>query len=78
MRRKLKVYIKPRRLRKLRVEPVYRAPGFPAAKFGRAVDGGFGEVPGCESHAAFCFTSVATLAILNALDNFDKKMLCWW
>ncbi|GMG20839.1 unnamed protein product [Ambrosiozyma monospora] len=35
-------------------------------------DGGFGMVPGAESHAAQCFTCLGTLAICGALDKMDQ------
>ena len=57
-------------------------------------DGGFGMVPGAESHAAqgrqskstgnstlmlfAVWTSVSALTILGRLDVVDKDTLCWW
>ncbi|GAA6004719.1 hypothetical protein JCM11491_002205 [Sporobolomyces phaffii] len=44
----------------------------------RNFDGGFGMVEGAESHAAYVWTCVGTLAILNRLDLVDSDTLCWW
>ena len=41
-------------------------------------DGGFGCVPGVESHAAQCFCCVAALSIGNALHYVDRDQLGWW
>jgi geranylgeranyl transferase type-2 subunit beta len=41
-------------------------------------DGGYGSVPGNESHAGQVFTCVAALDIANALDRIDTDLLCWW
>ncbi|GME69999.1 unnamed protein product [[Candida] boidinii] len=42
-------------------------------------DGGFGMVPGAESHAAQIFTCVAMLAIVDRLDVIkNKELLLWW
>ncbi|KAF5103069.1 hypothetical protein D0Z00_000047 [Geotrichum galactomycetum] len=44
-------------------------------------DGGFGLVPGAESHAAQIFVCVGTLSILNKLDLLsaeEKDTTCWW
>ncbi|ODV60986.1 Rab geranylgeranyltransferase BET2 [Ascoidea rubescens DSM 1968] len=42
-------------------------------------DGGFGMVPGAESHAAQVFTCLGTLAILDRLDVInDQNLLGWW
>ncbi|GAA5937304.1 Rab geranylgeranyltransferase BET2 [Sporobolomyces koalae] len=41
-------------------------------------DGGFGMVEGAESHAAYVWTCVGTLAILDRLDLVDSDTLCWW
>ena len=41
-------------------------------------DGGFGCVPGAESHAGQIFCCVATLAIGNALDYVDRERLGFW
>jgi len=34
-------------------------------------DGGFGGMPGAESHAAYVFTAVGTLKILQDLDHVE-------
>ncbi|GAA5835509.1 hypothetical protein JCM5353_002380 [Sporobolomyces roseus] len=44
----------------------------------RNFDGGFGMVEGAESHAAYVWTCVGTLAILDRLDLVDSDTLCWW
>ncbi len=41
-------------------------------------DGGFGLMPGAESHAAQVFTCLAALAIVNRLDVVDQETLGWW
>ncbi|KAH3683739.1 hypothetical protein WICPIJ_005300 [Wickerhamomyces pijperi] len=41
-------------------------------------DGGYGSVPGAESHSAQVFTCVGTLAILNRLDLVDSELTGWW
>lgn len=43
-------------------------------------DGGYGAVPGGESHSGQIWTSVASLALLNAVnsDNVDTAILGWW
>ncbi|KAK9312521.1 terpenoid cyclases/protein prenyltransferase alpha-alpha toroid [Lipomyces starkeyi] len=41
-------------------------------------DGGYGFVPGAESHAGGVFTSLGALAIANRLDLVDKDLLSWW
>jgi geranylgeranyl transferase type-2 subunit beta len=41
-------------------------------------DGGFGAVPGAESHAGQIFCCVAALSIAGALDVIDEDLLCWW
>ncbi|KXS12875.1 terpenoid cyclases/Protein prenyltransferase [Gonapodya prolifera JEL478] len=41
-------------------------------------DGGFGNVPGAESHAGHIFTCVASLAICGRLDLVDRDLLGWW
>ncbi|KAH3664124.1 hypothetical protein OGAPHI_004838 [Ogataea philodendri] len=42
-------------------------------------DGGFGLVPGSESHSAQIFTCLATLAIAGQLDKIkDRDLLEWW
>ncbi|KAG1738960.1 rab geranylgeranyltransferase [Suillus lakei] len=44
----------------------------------RNFDGGFGAVAGAESHAGQVCVCVATLAILDRLDEVDQPTLCWW
>ncbi|GAA5920006.1 hypothetical protein JCM1841_000371 [Sporobolomyces salmonicolor] len=44
----------------------------------RNFDGGFGMVEGAESHAAYVWTCVGALAILDRLDLVDSDTLCWW
>lgn len=44
----------------------------------RNFDGGYGSVPGAESHSAQVFTCLGTLAILNRLDLVDKELTGWW
>jgi geranylgeranyl transferase type-2 subunit beta len=41
-------------------------------------DGGFGAVPGAESHAGQIFCCVAALAITNQLHRIDQDTLSWW
>ena len=41
-------------------------------------DGGFGCVPGGESHAGQVFTCVGALAIAGALDVCQRDLLAWW
>ncbi|KAI8818925.1 type II protein geranylgeranyltransferase beta subunit [Fimicolochytrium jonesii] len=44
----------------------------------RNFDGGYGTVPGAESHAGQIFCCVGTLAILNHLHLVERDKLCWW
>lgn len=44
----------------------------------RNFDGGFGAVPGAESHAGQIFCCVAALSIGNALHHVDENLLGWW
>ncbi len=44
----------------------------------RNFDGGFGAVPGAESHAGQIFCCVAALSIAGALDAVDRDLLSWW
>lgn len=45
----------------------------------RNFDGGFGCVPGAESHAGQVFTCVGALAIGHALqEEADAQLLGWW
>jgi len=44
----------------------------------RNFDGGFGAVPGAESHAGQIFCCVAALAIGGALHHIDTDVLGWW
>eukprot|EP00518_Triparma_eleuthera_P001113 CAMPEP_0182453034 /NCGR_PEP_ID=MMETSP1319-20130603/269_1 /TAXON_ID=172717 /ORGANISM="Bolidomonas pacifica, Strain RCC208" /LENGTH=351 /DNA_ID=CAMNT_0024650921 /DNA_START=55 /DNA_END=1113 /DNA_ORIENTATION=+ len=41
-------------------------------------DGGFGCLPGAESHAGQIFCCVGALAIAGRLDLVDADLLCWW
>ena len=41
-------------------------------------DGGFGCVPGAESHAGQIFCCVGALSIAGALHLLDADLLCWW
>lgn len=41
-------------------------------------DGGFGAVPGAESHAGQIFCCVGALSIAGALEHVDKDLLGWW
>ncbi|CAI5999134.1 unnamed protein product [Closterium sp. NIES-64] len=41
-------------------------------------DGGFGSVPGGESHAGQIFCCVAALAIAGVLSLVDRDLLGWW
>lgn len=41
-------------------------------------DGGFGAVPGAESHAGQIFCCVGALSIAGALDHVDVDLLGWW
>lgn len=42
------------------------------------IDGGFGSKPGSESHSAYVYCCVGSLAIANQLDRIDKEQLGWW
>lgn len=42
------------------------------------LDGGFGMVPGAESHAAQAFTCIGALTIARRLDLIDGDLACWW
>jgi prenyltransferase beta subunit len=44
----------------------------------RNFDGGFGAVPGAESHAGQIFCCVGALSIAGALDRVDRDLLGWW
>ena len=44
----------------------------------RNFDGGFGAVPGAESHAGQIFCCVGALSIGNALHYVDEDLLGWW
>lgn len=44
----------------------------------RNFDGGFGMVPGAESHAAHAFTSLGILSLLGKLDKVDKDRTALW
>lgn len=44
----------------------------------RNFDGGFGAVPGAESHAGQIFCCVGALSIAGALDKVDENLLGWW
>eukprot|EP01038_Epipyxis_sp_PR26KG_P009681 gene9681-13034_t len=44
----------------------------------RNFDGGFGAVPGAESHAGQIFCCIGALSIGNRLDLVDKDLLGWW
>ena len=44
----------------------------------RNFDGGFGAVPGAESHAGQIFCCVGALSIAGALDEIDRDLLGWW
>lgn len=41
-------------------------------------DGGFGAVPGAESHAGQIFCCVGALSISSALHVIDADLLGWW
>lgn len=41
-------------------------------------DGGFGSLPGSESHAGQVFCCVGALAIVGRLDVVDRDLLAWW
>jgi geranylgeranyl transferase type-2 subunit beta len=41
-------------------------------------DGGFGAVPGAESHAAQVFCCIAALSLAGALHVVDQDLLGWW
>ncbi|RYH32072.1 hypothetical protein EON65_01270 [archaeon] len=41
-------------------------------------DGGFGAVPGAESHAGQIFCCVGALSIAGALDKVNANLLGWW
>ncbi|XP_042420051.1 geranylgeranyl transferase type-2 subunit beta 1-like isoform X2 [Zingiber officinale] len=42
------------------------------------LDGGFGSIPGGESHAGQIFCCVGTLAITGSLHHVDRDLLGWW
>lgn len=42
------------------------------------IDGGFGAVPGAESHAAYVFCTVGALKILGDIDLIDRDKLGLW
>ena len=44
----------------------------------RNFDGGFGCVPGAESHAGQIFCCVGALSIARSLHLLDCDLLCWW
>lgn len=44
----------------------------------RNFDGGYGSVPGAESHAGQVFCCVGALAIAGALGRVDSDRLAWW
>ena len=44
----------------------------------RNFDGGFGSVPGAESHAGQIFCCVAALSIARSLHLLDSDLLSWW
>ena len=44
----------------------------------RNFDGGFGAVPGAESHAGQIFCCVGALSIGHALHLVDEDLLGWW
>jgi prenyltransferase beta subunit len=41
-------------------------------------DGGFGAIPGAESHAGQIFCCVGALSIAGALEHVDEDLLGWW
>ncbi|KAJ1551839.1 hypothetical protein HK096_002143, partial [Nowakowskiella sp. JEL0078] len=41
-------------------------------------DGGYGTVPGAESHAAMIFCCIGALAITNCLHLVERDKLGWW
>lgn len=42
------------------------------------IDGGFGSKPGSESHSAYVYCCVGSLAIADKLDLVDSDYLGWW
>eukprot|EP01137_Pigoraptor_chileana_P021043 Opistho-2@84249 len=44
----------------------------------RNFDGGFGRIPGSESHAGQVFCCVGALAIAESLRHIDRDQLGWW
>jgi len=44
----------------------------------RNFDGGFGCIPGAESHAGQIFCCVGALALTNSLNRTDVDLLGWW
>jgi geranylgeranyl transferase type-2 subunit beta len=44
----------------------------------RNFDGGFGAVPGAESHAGQIFCCVGALSMTNSLHLIDENLLGWW
>eukprot|EP00638_Chattonella_subsalsa_P011397 CAMPEP_0117814382 /NCGR_PEP_ID=MMETSP0948-20121206/24109_1 /TAXON_ID=44440 /ORGANISM="Chattonella subsalsa, Strain CCMP2191" /LENGTH=269 /DNA_ID=CAMNT_0005651995 /DNA_START=44 /DNA_END=854 /DNA_ORIENTATION=- len=49
-----------------------------AAEYFKNFDGGFGCMPGAESHAGQIFTCVGALSIAKRLDLCDVELLGWW
>jgi len=41
-------------------------------------DGGFGSIPGAETHAGQIFCCVGALSIAGALHHVDADLLGWW
>lgn len=41
-------------------------------------DGGFGGVPGAESHAAYTFCAIGFLGVTNQLSLIDQDITCMW
>ena len=42
------------------------------------IDGGFGSIPGSESHSGMVFCAIGALSILHTVDKCNVKRLCRW
>lgn len=42
------------------------------------IDGGFGSIPGSESHSGMVFCAIGALSILHTVDKCNVKCLCRW
>ena len=42
------------------------------------IDGGFGSIPGSESHSGMVFCAIGALSILHTVNRCNVKRLCRW